>query len=221
MNPPAVLRIIDNETGEIREHVGGCASCLALQDQLDGATKEIRAWRTRYAMLKRDKEKEAEDSSLWPTAVNLFQQWRKEGHHPRSQWTSERFYLVEPFVRRHGTELCEQAIRGHVFDPYTCRRKNGTIKRFDSWDLLWRDEAHFEEACNKCPKPDRRTIRIVALGFVAKVCTENGRITYSELRYMIGWNATEFISFLKRRGWKWELETTTKGSLSTNKTRMA
>ncbi len=206
MNPStAALRVIDSN-GEVSDYQG-CPHCRELQDQLDGAGKEIRGWRTRYAMLKRDKEGEARDSQLWPAAISLFKQWQTEANHPRSQWTAERFFLAEPFIRRHGIELCGQAVKGHVFDPYVTTRKNGTIKRFDSWDLLWRDEAHFEEAVNRCPKPVRRSIRIVALGFVSKVFTEDGFIVKADLRYMIGWDGKQFGSFLKRRGWEWELET--------------
>lgn len=152
MNVP--LRVVDRTSGELQEHTTATmeAEIISLRDELRGVTRDLRSWMRRYAELERDRDVEARESDLWAPAVILFKQWQRETGHPRCQWTTARFELIKPYLSRHGIELCEKAIKGHAYDPWTTQRKNGTERRFDSWELLWRDEAHFEEAVNKCPR---------------------------------------------------------------------
>jgi len=123
-----------------------------LHDQIAGLETDVRAWRTRHANLKRDKEQEARKHALWPAAVEVFKHWQQTCRHPRSQFTAERFWLVEPFLARHGKELCMMAIDGAAFDPFTKKRKNGSVKRFDDWELIFRNEGKTEEFVNRAPK---------------------------------------------------------------------
>ena len=68
----------------------------------------------------------------------------------------DRFELVEPFLKSKRYEpWIRCAIDGHVFDPFVTTRKNGTLKAHNGWDLLFRDAAHFEEACRKAPLESR------------------------------------------------------------------
>src|SRR5262245_13551736 len=120
--PARHLHIVDVDTGEV---LPGCPGCRELADEIKALETEKRSWRTRYQNLARDKEADARRHSLWPEAVELFRYWQERCRHPRSAWDAERFYLVLPFLERHGTAMCRRAIDGAVFDPATRERRNG------------------------------------------------------------------------------------------------
>jgi hypothetical protein len=147
----AHLRIVqvDEETGELHE---GCPNCEAKENELSELIRKMRGLARELGELRRDKQAEAEDSELWPRAVKHFQRWQRESNHPRCKWTAERFYLIEPFLKHHEDVMIERAIIGHCYDPFTTKRKNGTTRVFNGWDLLFRDDAHFEESANKAPR---------------------------------------------------------------------
>lgn len=149
MTDRANLRLVDTSTGELHSPDERIAE---LEDQLAGAHKDIRAWRTRYANLERDKARDARASELWPTAIRLFDVWKQRTGHTRSQWTLDRFFLVEPMLATYGPEMCERAIAGIAHDPYTKRRRNGTIQRFDSWKTCFSAADTFEEMANRAPR---------------------------------------------------------------------
>lgn len=123
-----------------------------LEDQLEGAEREVRAWRARYADAVRDVEKEAKRHPLYAKAEELFGEWQTLTGHTRSKWSVDRFKVVQPFLKKDGYDLCLLAIQGAAFDPYTKPRANGTMKRFDDWELVFRDRYKFEEFCNRAPK---------------------------------------------------------------------
>lgn len=151
MNPAHLHAVqFDPETGELIEPE--CPECRKKQDQIDGLERDVRAWRARYAQLRRDKDREARENPLWPKALELFGEWQAVCGHPRSKWDADSFFLVEPFLKKHGYELCQRAIAGYAFDPFVTTRKNGSKKRHDDWSLIFGDRKHFEEGCNKAPK---------------------------------------------------------------------
>jgi hypothetical protein len=150
-DPARHLRVVDTETGESKNLE---TYVQELQDQLEGAEKELRAWRTRYANLKRDKDAEARKHPLWPQGVKAFQYWQKECRHPRSGFDADRFWAVLPFLKdtdHYGEEMVRRAIDGAAYDPYTTRRKNGTVKRHDDWELIFRTSGKVEEFANRAP----------------------------------------------------------------------
>jgi hypothetical protein len=150
-DPARHLRLIDPATGEL---VNECPQCLELQDQLEGAQREIRSWRSAYANLKRDKEKEAREHPSWPDAVKLFGEWQQQCNHPRAKWSADRFFVVEPFLRQDGFEMCLRAIAGAAFDPWRSKqpRRNGTHERFDDFGTIFKSRKTFEAMCNRAPR---------------------------------------------------------------------
>lgn len=123
----------------------------ALNDQLEGAEREVRAWRARFADLARDKDAEARKHPLYTRAEGLFNEWRILCRHPRAKWSPDRFKVVQPFLKSDGYDLCLLAIQGAALDPYTKPRANGSIKRFDDFELVFRDRYKFEEFCARAP----------------------------------------------------------------------
>jgi hypothetical protein len=142
-----------------------------MQDQIDGLERDIRGWRTRHANLKRDKNLEAREHELWPQGVKLFSLWKTLCKHGRSAFTQDRFWLVLPFLgpqpegllgaaerlgikeeaEPYGPVICEMAVRGAAFEAYETPRKNGSTKRHDGWELIFRDAAKVEEFANRAP----------------------------------------------------------------------
>ncbi len=146
--PARHLRVVDQETGEVEDldsHI------QELHVQLDGAEHEIRSWRARYAALADQKTKEAKEHRLFPTAVAVFDYWREQCNHPRSAFSTERFWMLLPFLERHGEAMCKRAIDGAAFDPFITQRKNGTTKRHDRFGLIFGEADKFEDFCNRAP----------------------------------------------------------------------
>lgn len=150
--PARHLHLVDVETGEVVDD--DSIACPLCQDRLDviaGLTRDVRAEHLRYENLKRDKAAEMRKDPLWPKAVELFSYWKDRCRHPRSTLTPDRFALVEPYLREHGLETCKRAVDGAAFDPFVTKRKNGTAKRHDGLDLIFRNADKFEEFVNRAP----------------------------------------------------------------------
>lgn len=143
------LHVVDRDTGEVHP---GCPSCDALKDQLAGANKDIAAWRSRYALLKREKDAKAREHEHWPVIEGLFDEWKVECRHPRSKFTPDDFWLCLPFFQEHGRHMCRLAILGAAFDCFKTRRANGSTKRHDDWTLIFRDRSKYEDMVNRAPR---------------------------------------------------------------------
>jgi|GEM_PF-4858549 len=148
MNAAPHLRVVDAETGEIPDD---CPSCKILREQLAGAERDLRAWRSRYAKAVRDKEAEARSHDLWKDAEKLFSYWRRRTGRTRPQFTADRFWLVLPFLLKDGADQCRRAIYGRAYDHYEARRKNGSIIRYYEWERIFGSRGEFEESVNRCP----------------------------------------------------------------------
>lgn len=147
-SPERHLHIIDGATGEALDE---CPGCRARDDVVKGLERDIRGWASRYAELKRDKEAEAKRDPLWPDALRLFKLWRRLCVHPRAGWDADRFEQVRPYLKKHGLGVCERAIVGAAFDAFETVRKNGSKKRHDGWELIFRNADKFEEFANRAP----------------------------------------------------------------------
>jgi hypothetical protein len=162
MEPKPRLRVVDDK-GQL--HEDQCPNCA-------GAEKEVRAWRVRYANLKREVDGEFRDHELWPQAVKLFEFWKERCKHPRSKFTPERFEQILPHLRDEGPEICERAIEGAAFDPYTTQARNGSTIRHDSWSLIWRNREKVESFANRAPyhlpSPERVKTLADALAWIYK-----------------------------------------------------
>lgn len=151
---------VDPETGEVLDPVH-CDECRRKNDEIAGLERDVRGWAVRYAELKRDRDADAREHDMWPVGQQVFRQWRRDCRHPRSVWTADRFWLLEPFLTnpRYGkttedrTRLCLLAVAGAAFDAFTVQRKNGSSKRFDEWERIFESAGSFEEFCNRAPRP--------------------------------------------------------------------
>ena len=148
------LHVVDTTTGEIKDD---CESCRLLRAQLDGAEKDLRAWRSRYAELKRQVDENLEEDPLWNDALLVFKHWKAACNHPRSIFTADRFGLIRPLIDKYGIAACLRAVDGAAYDPMTKQRRNGSVKRFDDWELIFRNAGKLEDFANRAPiKTDGR-----------------------------------------------------------------
>jgi hypothetical protein len=155
--PARHLHVVDAETGEVFPN--GCPACAIKDDEIAGLQRDVRGWAHRYAELKRDKEQEAREHQLWPTAVVIVKAWRALCNHPRSSFGAAEFELIRPFLqdKQYGQDLdgrklmCLRAVAGASFDAFKTKRKNGSWKRHDGLDLIFRNRSKFEEFANRAP----------------------------------------------------------------------
>lgn len=147
--PKPDLRVVHPETGEI---LPACPTCAALEDQVKGLERDVRAWRARNAELTRDNEAKAQMSKHWGTAVKVFDYWRLKCDHPKARFDAKRFWLLDPFITKDGPRLCCIAILGAAFDPFITTRRNGTDQRHNGFELIFRDRQKFEDFCSRAPQ---------------------------------------------------------------------
>lgn len=152
-NGSTMLRLVDAEGTVVGQQEKKCEGCQELEDQLAGAQTEINGWRARHANLKRDVEKEAREDAAYLVAQALFKEHQQATKRTRTKWSADRFYLCLPYLKRYGAEAIERAIAGISFDPWTKKRRNGTERRYDYWEWLFKDTGTFEEAL-KSAEPD-------------------------------------------------------------------
>lgn len=146
--------LVNTETGERHEFPDGCPHCSVKDDEIKGLQRDIRGWAARYAELERDKDAEARASKYWPAAVEIFEAWKAATGHKNSEWTSDRFWLIEPFLRRkkYGYEKCLRAVAGIAFDHFSAQRRNGTTVHYDEWSRCFKGADEVERFVNAAPK---------------------------------------------------------------------
>ena len=157
MSAPNLKLVVNPDTGEVIEP--DCLDCRRHLDEISGLERDLRGWAVRYAQLKRDKDTDAREHPMWPVGERIFREWRSVCRHPRSPWTPDRFWMVEPFLTnaKYGVELeqrvalCRRAVAGAAFDPFVSHRRNGSEHRHNGWDLIFRSSDKFEEFCCKAP----------------------------------------------------------------------
>lgn len=151
--------VLNPETGEVLPELE-CAECQRKTDEIAGLERDIRAWARRYADLKRDRTADAKAHDMWPVGHRVFAAWRRQCRHPRSVFTADRFWLIEPFLTngKYGKtaenreQLCMRAVAGAAYDAFEVKRKNGSVKRFDEFDRIFETAGKFEEFANKAPR---------------------------------------------------------------------
>jgi len=143
--------LVDAATGQEIERTD--VTCGQLEDQITGLQRDVRAWSMRYGELKRDKDIAAKHHPLYGDGELAFRHWKAACNHKRSPFTSDRFWLVLPFLenKKYGLKLVLRAIEGAEHDAFEVTRRNGSIRRFDEWERIFKNAGSFEEFCNKAP----------------------------------------------------------------------
>jgi hypothetical protein len=147
--PARHLHPVNSQTGEIEDPV-----IQGLRDEVKGLERALRKEIRAHEELRRDKEAEARDSRHWPVAVVIFKAWQAKTGHTRSAFTADRFFLVEPFLKRkeYGPVVCVRAVAGIAFDHFSAKRRNGSVRRFDEWERCFADAKQLEERASAAPR---------------------------------------------------------------------
>lgn len=117
--------------GEVIEDAA--LTIVRLQDELAQAARTIRGQAWQIGELQRDRDAEARDHQLWPTALEQFHYWREVCKHPRSRWAPDKFWAWLPFAKEFGELKCKAAIAGAAFDHYSKPAKNGRLIHYCDW----------------------------------------------------------------------------------------
>ncbi len=171
---------VDTATGTV---VKDCEACPELAAQLDqersklkGAERDINAWRVRYEELRRDKEAEARAHELWDPALDLFNLYNAaagyyegRGKPKGCRFSAERFWLILPFLKAEGPEMCQRAIIGRCSDHHVGQRKNGRPIHYDEFERIFGAKGkaatardNFEESVRRVPKDWRRRVEALS-----------------------------------------------------------
>lgn len=160
------LKVVEFDgNGEVIET--RCPDCRKHLDELAGAERIIRRQSHEIAELQRDRAQDAREHPLWPVAKLVYSDWRVRCNHKKSPWTTERFWIAEPFLSspkyaptlEGRVTLCLRAVAGAEFDAFRTPRKNGTTKSHDDWDQsIFKTAGRWEEFCCKAPPQWQPTI---------------------------------------------------------------
>lgn len=150
MSHQPALRLV-NADGEM-EDIDGCQECNRLRSLVAGLEQDItniesdlRGKRAQIKALKADREREAREHPRRQEVEELFAYWCEKCNHPRSTLDAERTFRLAWGLEHYGLPMCKLAIDGAAFDPWTRRRKNGTLKRFDEVGMVFKDAPKFED----------------------------------------------------------------------------
>lgn len=145
---------VDEVSGEIADcDKPACADNRRLVKVLE---RKIRAANLEIGRLREDKEAQMKDSPYYKNAVKIFDYWKEKTGHDKSKFGLDVFKQVLPFLKEDGIDLCFMAVEGIAFQHHKDIRSNGTVKKYDSFELCFRNRAKFEEYCNRSPRHKKK-----------------------------------------------------------------
>ncbi len=116
------------------------------------AEQDLRSKRALIKRLREDADKDRKTCPEREVIERLFTHWQERCNHKRSKLTAERFDAARAMIGKDYTEVeMMMAIEGAAFDPFIRPRKNGTMQRFDEFELIFRDGKHLEAFACKAP----------------------------------------------------------------------
>ena len=151
------LRLVDPTTGEVTQ----CSGCHRWEQTYAELERKYRGALSQIGQLRADKEAEARQHELWPQAVELFDLWKLWTKHKKARWTSDRFWVVEKYLRNEGYEDCQRALVGLLRSDFHMKRgkhKNREGRKFDEFERPFKDQTTFETYRDAVPSPSQETV---------------------------------------------------------------
>lgn len=145
-----LLRVVDTETGELLDP-SACPGCDEAERTLVQYEKDLRILKAKITKLERDTEAECRNDPLWPEAECLHTWWMLATGHFKAQFDPEDFLVAQRHLKRVGLVGCLEAVCGAAFNPGTDELKNGRVKRFDDFELIFRSKAKMESFAERVP----------------------------------------------------------------------
>lgn len=150
MSAPA-LKLIDTATGEVTEY-GGCPSCEQAQAEVEEITRKWKGLLLENRKLKADKLAEILGAPERPITDLIHAVW-KVACHRRRDLDLKDYERMNAMVRKLGLRTCLKAVAGASYDPtYAPPRRNGTRKRHDDLELIFREAAKVLDFADRVPE---------------------------------------------------------------------
>lgn len=138
------LRLIDSETGEIREH-STCPTCEAAREEAETWERKLLAADREIQRLKADKDAERLKDPKRHEIEALFDYWTDRCRHPNAKLDGARHDLIKRALKSYTVEQVRMAIDGASVDAYV----DAKGKRHDGLGLILRDAEHTEDFANR------------------------------------------------------------------------
>jgi ribosomal protein S15P/S13E len=168
---PAPLRrltVVDKDSGEVVDpEVARLQERIAILEQnLRDAEKDLRTKRAQITKLRKDKVRERVEYARRDDVDRIHSYWQRRLGHGKAL-TADRFDAVRGLLEETHIEVVDgkpvkvdtyelsdfkAAIDGAWFDPFTTKRKNGTLARHDDLALICRDGKTFEGFIARAPR---------------------------------------------------------------------
>ena len=113
-------------------------------DRLKGADLEI-------ARLKADEDEKARDNPYRGQADVLVACWKAACKRRRDP-SADEILRACARLKKRGLHRCLTAIAGAAYDPTKRERRNGTVERFDDFELIFRSDAKLQSFIERAPR---------------------------------------------------------------------
>lgn len=127
------------------------------EDRLKGADLEV-------ARLRADEDEKARDNPYRGQADILVACWKAACHRKREP-SAEEILKACARLKKRGLAACLTAIAGAAYDPTKRERRNGTVERFDDFELIFRSDAKLQSFIDRAPTgwtPDPAKVAAIA-----------------------------------------------------------
>lgn len=154
MGKEEALNEESDDVDEVTGLIGECKEpdCIDNRRLVKVLERKIRVANLEIGRLREDKEAEMKRSPFYKNAEKIFNYWKEKTGHNQSKFGLDVYKQVLPYLKSDGIELCFRAVEGIAFQHYKGTRLNGTEKKYDSFELCFRNRTKFEEYCCRSPK---------------------------------------------------------------------
>jgi hypothetical protein len=155
MTERPALRLVDTETGELKERPASVDEAMTLlsdlQQQIVMMDRELKGKRLRISQLEADKEAELMNAPERPVVEVIHACWKKATGRRRALHPTD-YEQVGRCVKKFGLRKCLIAVAGAAYDPnHSPPRRNGSRERFDDLDLIFRSYAKMQSFIDRAP----------------------------------------------------------------------
>lgn len=140
--PARKLHLVDPISGEITE--AGCPHCANWETTYQELERKQRGLLLQLGQLRADRDAKARAHGKWQAALSVFRYWQSLTGHSRADFTPDRFWILEPHLRRaeergqDGAARCRSAIRGLIASDYHMKRGRYARHEGKVYDDFWR-----------------------------------------------------------------------------------
>lgn len=167
MSAQSALHLVD-ENGEVSPDAPSYPQALQaigeLELKLRRAQDRISGLDLRIIELQVDREQRALEAPERPQVEVIHKLWKKATGKRRQLHFEDR-EAIAAAIRKLGFALCIRALAGAKYDPYTRRLRNGTVKRYNDLETIFKSYAKVIDFAERAPKdwkPDAVKIAAVA-----------------------------------------------------------